>query len=297
MSGLVSSIPDHQHAFRWSDAGMVDLTPIPRLKSDAEGISSDGRVIVGSEIFVTGMSATRWTGSSVSKIGKSNNSYASGANSDGSVVVGGAKIGDFWSHVWHPFRWSAAGEQDLGTFGGTWGTAAATSSDGRVVVGSAMEAKGTYRAFRWTNAGMANLGTLGGDMSGATGVSADGAVVVGGSNKTNNGDSHVFLWTSAGMIDLGTLGGRIANANGVSADGSVVVGLSQIPGSSDYHAFRWTKASGMQDLNTLLSNAGVNMTGITLLEAVAISGNGEYIVGSANFPGKQSRSFIVRFAN
>ena len=54
----------------------------------------------------------------------------------------------------------------------------------------------------------------------------------------------------------------------------------------------------MQDLNIVLTKAGIDMTGITLLEAVAISGYGEYIVGSATFPGKQSsRAFIVRFVD
>jgi hypothetical protein len=53
----------------------------------------------------------------------------------------------------------------------------------------------------------------------------------------------------------------------------------------------------MQDLNSLLTKAGVDMAGITLLEATAISANGEFIIGSATFARKSNRAFIVRFVD
>jgi probable HAF family extracellular repeat protein len=88
------------------------------------------------------------------------------------------------------------------------------------------------------------------------------------------------------MVDLGTLGGSNSGALGVSADGSVVVGYSNYDGNNNVgHAFRWTTATGMKDLNTLLANAGVNMTGITLASATAVSGNGQFIIGQGDFPG------------
>ena len=69
------------------------------------------------------------------------------------------------------------------------------------------------------------------------------------------------------MSDLGTLDptnhGANSIANDVSGDGSVVVGWSNAP-TTGARAFRWTATTGMQNLNSLLSNAGVNMTGITL---------------------------------
>jgi probable HAF family extracellular repeat protein len=301
MSALAGTIPGDYHAFRWTSVGMVDLTPVPkRMSSEAAGVSGDGKVIVGSQQIALGAPRTTvWTSAGMSQFATKSDSYAVGASRDGSIIVGGANIGDPSDRVLHAYRWSSAGEgKDLGTFGGSYGHAAATSSDGSVIVGTATTSKGAYRAFRWTDAGMVDLGTLGGHIASATGVSADGTVVVGLSNNTNNSDTHAFLWTSAGMVDLATLGGGSSVANGVSSDGSVVVGLSQIAGSSDYHAFRWSKIAGMQDLNIVLTKAGIDMTGITLLEAVAISGNGEYIVGSATFPGKQSsRAFIVRFVD
>lgn len=301
ISALAGTIPGDHHAFRWTSAGMVDLTPMPkRVSSEAAGVGGDGKVIVGSNQIVLGAPRTTvWTSAGMSQFATKSDSYAVGANRDGSIIVGAANIGDPFDRVLHAFRWNTAAEgRDLGTFGGTYGTAAATSSDGSVIVGTATTPNGAYRAFRWTEAGMIDLGTLGGQIASATGVSADGTVVVGVSNNTDDSNSHAFFWTSAGMLDLGTLGGGSSGANGVSGDGSIVVGLSQIAGSSDYHAFRWTKVAGMQDLNTILTKAGIDMTGITLLEAVAVSGNGDFITGSATFPSKQSsRAFIVHFVD
>jgi probable HAF family extracellular repeat protein len=79
------------------------------------------------------------------------------------------------------------------------------------------------------------------------------------------------------MQDLGTLGGWESMAKGVSADGSVVVGWAQ--NAEGYQrAFRWTAAGGMEDLN--ITNAHLLTDGSVLLEALAISPDGRYIVGS-----------------
>ena len=150
-------------------------------------------------------------------------------------------------------------------------------------------------AFRWTSAGMADLGTmLGGSYSLGYGVSADGAVVVGYGDGTGF-SQHAFRWTSAGMEDLGTMTGGTYSVMlwGVSADGTVVVGYGDGTGFGN-HAFRWTAATGMRDLNTLLADAGVNMTGITLVAAYDVSANGQFIVGQGDFSGA-TRAYIVRY--
>jgi probable HAF family extracellular repeat protein len=162
--------------------------------------------------------------------------------------------------------------QDLGTLGGSESAAWGVSADGSVVVGSAQNAAGKWRAFRWTAAhGMQDLGTLGGDESEALGVSADGSVVVGWAYNAP-GRWRAFRWTAAGgMQDLGTLDGYWSEAWGVSADGSVVVG------EADRGAFRWTAAGGMEDLNITYAHLLTN--GSKLREARAISPDGRYIVG------------------
>jgi probable HAF family extracellular repeat protein len=189
---------------------------------------------------------------------------------------------------------------DLGTLGGDFARALDVNSSGDVVVGSSGLATGSNEhAFRWTAAGMTDLGTLlpgGGFRSQANAVDSKGSTVVGWS-EVLNGYQHAFRWTSgAGMTDLGTLAGpnNQSQAYDVSGDGSVVVGWSgtATDGSS---AFRWTASTGMQNLNSLLANAGVNMTGINLVYANAVSSKGEFIVGQGNFPGAPNHAFLVRY--
>src|SRR5262245_1386111 len=48
MSAPAGAVPRENHAFRWTSAGMVDLTPMPKkITSEATGISGDGKVVVG----------------------------------------------------------------------------------------------------------------------------------------------------------------------------------------------------------------------------------------------------------
>ncbi len=158
--------------------------------------------------------------------------------------------------------------QNLGAFGGTLSEARGVSADGTVVVGTAQNGDGYYRAFRWTAAtGMEELGTLGGNQSYGFDVSADGSVVV-GSSEDGAGNIRAFRWTSAGgMQNLGTLAGN-SHAWEVSADGTVVAGGSY--NSADLgRAFRWTAATGMQNLGTLGGNwswgCGMSSDGSTVV--------------------------------
>jgi probable HAF family extracellular repeat protein len=178
---------------------------------------------------------------------------------------------------WHPLWlvWMVVARLTwLGTLGGDESVAYGVSADGSVVVGSARNAAGKWRAFRWTAArGMQDLGTLGGDESGANAVSADGSVVVGYAQDAA-GQWRAFRWTEAsGMQDLGTLDSDESEALGVSADGSVVVGYAQ-DAAWQRRAFRWTEASGMQDLGMLDGDWSA---------AYGVSADGSVVVGRANW--------------
>ncbi len=288
------------HAFRWTSAGMVDLGTLGGTSSQANAVNADGAVVVGFSNITgnTGEHAFRWTSAGMIDLGTLGpsrlGSSAYGVSADGSVVVGESQIAGTGAQ--HAFRWTSAGMVDLGTLGGTQSQARAANADGAVVVGfsESVTSSNDHHAFRWTSAGMVDLGTLGGTQSQANAVNADGAVVVGSSIITGNTGTHAFRWTSAGMIDLGTLGGTNSSASGVSANGSVVVGISNITGEVA-HAFRWTSPTGMQDLNKLLANAGVNMTGITLAYAWAVSGDGRFIVGDGSFPSGTQLAYVARY--
>jgi probable HAF family extracellular repeat protein len=151
------------------------------------------------------------------------------------------------------------------------------SADGSVVVGYGESALGE-EAFRWTQSGgMVGLGDNSGSSlyrSRGLGVSADGSTVVG---FRNGNFPEAFIWTqSAGMVGLGELQsvpGGFSISWGVSGDGSVVVG------SAGFTAFVWDAANGMRSLEQVLLDQGIDLTGWDLKAALAVSADGQTIVG------------------
>lgn len=289
-----------EHAFRWTAAtGMQDLGTLGGPSSYALGLSSDGSTVVG-RAFLNGSiyHAVSWQGATTLDLGSlGGSSIARAASSDGSVVVGNSYLTG--NTTYHAFRWTAPTDMvDLGTLGGTNSNALALSRDGSVVVGSAYTAGNVEHAFRWTQDTntMQDIDTLGGKSSSATHVTGDGSVVVGSWITTGN-LQRAFRWEDGAAEDLGSLGGVFrgvsAAATAVSSDGAVVVGYSYTTANLP-HAFRWTGATGMQDLNTLLSSAGVNMSGIVLGNANAMTGDGQFITGEGTFSGV-GRAYLVRY--
>jgi hypothetical protein len=95
------------------------------------------------------------------------------------------------------------------------------------------------------------------------------------------------------MQDLGVLSGHTYSvALAISDDGNTVVGISSpslLPNNTaggrftfgtDARAFIWTPTNGMQDLNQLLANAGVNLDGQTILAATSVTPDGKWIGGA-----------------
>ncbi len=297
---------------------MQDLGTLGGHVSWARGVNRDGSVVVGSSPIsgTNEFHAVRWTIGrllplvwmhDLGTLGGAQ-SYAHGVSGDGSVVVGQSQFQS--SPLVHAFRWTKAqGMVDLGIGDDSIASIAyGTNKDGSVVVGGKMMPGLPYiHAFRWTKAeGMVDLGTLpGGNNSSALGTNRDGSVVVGQSDTTSApGSIHAFRWTKAdGMVDLGTLGGPLSIASGTNRDGSVVVGCSSVANDTQHYdgfqiwacgpeswvpgpnirAFRWTAATNMQDLNTLVSDAGVKMPAMTMVAATGVSDNG-LIVGFGQTP-------------
>jgi probable HAF family extracellular repeat protein len=228
-------------------------------------------------------------------------SLATAINDDGSVIAGLATGSDGTL----PRRWVKTGGVYVpGLIGSLGGNEAATqingmSGDGSVLTGTAKRVDGTDVAFRWTQAGgMIDLGLLtGATSSGAQDVSNNGQVVVGTSTLVPSPSSpaifphRAFRWTQAGgMQNLGIInqGGdplaQWSQAYGTNDDGSVVVGMisdaASIRGTS---AFRWTQRTGMQNLTTMLTNAGVNLSGMVITGAKGVSGDGKTIFAEGWF--------------
>jgi len=73
-----------------------------------------------------------------------------------------------------------------------------------------------------------------------------------------------------------------SSASDVSSDGSVVVGIGF--DATGVRAIIWDSVNGIRDLNTVLTNLGVDLTGHTLQFAIGISADGTKIVGLTQGP-------------
>lgn len=321
-------------AVYWDGSGNVtSLGVLPGGGSfaAARGVSGDGTVIVGFGTItntITGYTeyqAFRRDGvNGYSLLGvEGTQSYAYGANTDGSVIVGSYEDANP-SVAYRAFRWDAvSGMQDIGSLIG-FGPfdsyyrveASDVNADGSVIVGYSNSGNGT-RAFRWVQtytalgaaggplsivaAGggiggvMQDLGSFGGE-SRARAVNADGTVVVGYSYATTGG-AHAFRWVEGGgpMQDLGTLSGgtyAYSIANDVNADGTVVVGRSSGPTGGDM-AFRWTDDG--QGGGTM-ENLGVLNPLDSYSSARGVSADGTIVVGESGDGEGAARAFIYRDA-
>jgi probable HAF family extracellular repeat protein len=293
---------------------------------------------IGKELTVVGRGpggAFRWTPSlgivNIAGIG----SAANAVNVDGTIVVGQMSATQFGQTGLNAFRWTQAlGAMPLGTLqtgGGLlplapFSSASGVSDDGTVVAGTSQTDSGNGHAFRWvlnnptTGAGsMSDLGTLVPNLSStANAISGDGNVIVGQADALAG--THAFVWTqAAGMQDIGTAAGRVNSAAlATNRDGSVVVGTAWSNRTDVYQgpegtalllrqppidaiATRWTKATGNQDLNSLLAAAGVSLNGLTLLNANAISPDGQFISGQAVIigaaPFSATTAYTIRYCD
>ncbi|HVY27465.1 MAG TPA: hypothetical protein VHB79_12995 [Polyangiaceae bacterium] len=278
-------------AFRWTAAGgMVGLGDLAggTFSSIAYGVSADGSVVVGRGKAATGNMGFRWTsGGGMVALGDlpggGTQSEGWGVNAaDGTVVVGPSSS----SNGGEAFTWVGGTMTGLGDLaGGTFNSKAyAVSSGGTIVVGRGQSANGA-EAFRWTGGTMTGLGDLAGGnfASIALGVSSNGGTVVG--YGTTAAGTQAFRWTtSSGMVALPLPAGTTQSfAQGASSDGSVVVGTAT--GASNV-AFMWSSSTNTStSIASILTGAGVSLTGWTLETAVAVSFDGKYVVGRGQHNG------------
>jgi uncharacterized membrane protein len=213
------------------------------------------------------------------------------------------------------YRWSlAGGYESLGSFtGNDTLQAKGISGDGNIIVGQDFipqtqnSARSRSVAFTWRpGSGLSQLPDLSSAPAGssnsansvALGISRDGSTIV-GQSRGNDGFSQAVYWRGGTVTGLGFLSGatptdvffssdNATSAQAASADGSVIVGFSFKNFGAD-RAWRWTAASGMQDLNLFAANAGINLDGFVLTDALDISDNGQYITGNS-FNAAQSKS-------
>jgi probable HAF family extracellular repeat protein len=281
----------------------------------ATGVSSDGRIIVGTD----GRDAFRWTEEggtdNIQGFKPLDNSILSCVSMDGTIIIGGKAASDHSAH--EAFRWTKETgvillKDTIKTFESN---AAWISQDSKVIVGIINNADPNTRqldpntrqnpeiiattrdAFRWTQeTGVVRLGKLNPTKFNATekplAASSNGNVIVGESRFSadvnyNGSQQEAFRWTKeTGTVGLGKLRvGDMSSALGVSSDGKIVVGVSGA-GNNQQEAFRWTAETGMVSLGALSysyygdsygSIAFVGLDGNTIIFANAYTASTPYI--------------------
>jgi probable HAF family extracellular repeat protein len=192
-----------------------------------------------------------------------------------------------------PFLWHDGKMIDLGTLGGTNGTAQCVNNRLQVIGQSSVAAHPAgcnfpaagpddvgpgCHAFFWENGVMTDLGTLGGDTSEAIWLN-DKGVVVGSADLAGPSGSQTHdavVWINGKIHDLGTVpGDACSRGRGLNVRGQVVGGSSDC--HNFLHAFLWEDDGPMVDLNTLISPG----SGVQLTNAFNINNRGEILAKAA----------------
>src|SRR3989454_660850 len=170
-------------------------------------------------------------------------SEALGINAAGQVV---GTSSDIQSQS-RPFLWDDGVMTNLGTLGGSRGTAHGISDTG-LIVGESEDSTHTMHAFLWENGAMTDLGT-----GVAFAVNDQGQAVGCGYPTSPAPPCHAVLWQAGRVTDLGTLGGRSGSAYGINNAGQVV-GIS-FSDDGRMRPFLW-QDGGMTVLPTPDGNGG-----------------------------------------
>ncbi len=83
----------------------------------------------------------------------------------------------------------------------------------------------------------------------------------------------------------------------MSADGSVVVGSSFNSLGMEENPFLWTQATGMERLlDVLIANGALGLSDWTLVRAIGISADGQWVVGFGTNPSGFNEAFLANIA-
>lgn len=173
--------------------------------------------------------------------------------------------------------------------GGTFDSSASDiSDDNLIIVGTGTDEDGTA-AFRWTESlGMEALGdsALGNYPTLGNAISGDGSSIVGTIVISPFYEFSAYRWTSGtGMVVLSGLQDTVYSlshkAFDVSSDGSAIVGFSgRLQGSPLIsRAVCWNAQGEIFDFNEIVINNGGSLEGWSLEQALAISPDGNSVVG------------------
>ncbi len=283
--------------FRWTASGGPQVLGPAFGQPDtyASGVSSDAATIVGYTGGTSSNHAFRWSQSQgfteLAPLPGDEGAIAGAISRDGSITAGGSYLS---TRGYRIVRWSPSGTaQDLGTLPGDYQAyMCGMSGDGSTIVGWSQGPDGV-QAFRTNAVGaMMPLWPLPSDNGIATAASYDGSFIAGERYFGSQQSLRAFRWSISGAVDvLGTLPGDVeSNVSCISDDGMAVAGISGF--QYTWRAFYWRPDLGMVDLNALLPQLGVDLTGWSLRFVDGMSADGRTLVGSGMHNGA-SESWIA----
>lgn len=288
--GFIATPANNNQAGAWTVSHGLIALPIPFAQtegmSNAQGVSSDGRYIVGYVMPENSslMQGVLWTDASkltyLTPLAPGADYYANGISADGSIVVGTAS--DQHNNE-HAVYWDRAANtiHDLGSLNHSssqFSNAIAANHDGSVIVGSSTNDAGITQGFRWTaKMGIVELPSLSGT-SQAKGISDTGRIIGYSTNAKNEG--RAVYWDKNKIRDLGTLradNSGSSSAQAISATGKVIVGAAD--DDTQRTGFIWKEDAGMYSVNEWLKYAHVQANSMSVKSVNAISADSETIAG------------------
>ena len=275
------------HAVLWTGNDPIDLGTLGGFQSNAVSVNDFGQV--------AGFSAVDTTPDPFSFLGVTTHAFLwekgvmrdlgtlggpdsfpglGGINQQKDLVVGASYVNSVPNEsttlpTLDPFLWKNGTMIDLGTLGGTFGSASVANNKGQVTGLSNLAGDVTQHSFFWEAGVMTDLGSLGGANVTANWLN-DAGEIVGSSDRATAGTFGAFYWKNGGMKFLGTVGSDpCSNARAINAHGQIVGSSSDC--HYPLHAFLYESGEPMVDLNALIPSSA----GFQALIAYNINDRGE----------------------
>lgn len=333
-SGLSSFSPRNNVGVLWSGDNYSVSTPVTPAASQQPwayfmGLNQDGQmgtgltnISIGPELNDVLAVPFRWSSTDGLQPLTQETGQGHDITPDGQIIVGQWDDPNSEAAV-DAFRWTKAqGMQTLARLpgalaAGTVQTAYATSADGQVLVGRAVNGDATpiSVAYAWTEA----LGSVPLELlpnataavpaiarSTAWGINSDGTMIVGEARDSQTG-RNAALWRfdrttgTSTIVNLGDLPGAPASnptglssgsAREISDDGKVIVGIGQSAAGNE--AFIWKEGEGMFSLRSyLIDRLGfTNLADWSLSAVTDLSRDGTSITGYGSVNGA-TQAFVA----
>ncbi|MGN6671446.1 MAG: hypothetical protein ACTHJ4_07925, partial [Candidatus Nucleicultricaceae bacterium] len=273
------------------------IMPLPHLNNgryaSVRSVNHDGSAIVGHADDGANddrRTAVLWRDGKITSLPFLNNGpYVNAAcvNGDGSIIVGNAVDGTN-NDIRTAVLWSKEKITPLPFLNnGKDANAICVNGDGSVIVGYANDGADNMKIMvQWSKEKITPLPFLNnGKDATPLNISGDGSIIAGYARDGANHDiPTAVLWVNGAITPLPLLNnGSYASVNSVNHDASVIVGHANDGANNKNTAVLWSNGE-IFSIQERLKAEDLNLEGIHLEEAKAISANGLQVIGkSINF--------------